>query len=333
MLFYESAAFRAKKCIVTGGMGFIGSHLALKLASLGAEVIAVDSMNPNYGGNLANITSKPQNLAVNFSDIRDSHSMKYLLAGADYVFNLAGQTSHLDSMKEPLTDLDINARAQLELLETCRLTCPEVRIVFAATRQIYGVPRYLPVDEAHPVSPVDVNGVGKFAGEAFHSLYWRNFGLRTTSLRLTNTFGPGMRVRDARQTFLGVWIRAVILDETFQIYGDGSQMRDFNFVSDVVDAFLRAATADEAIGEVINLAGNERLTLQDVARCLIDVAGQGKFEFIDFPEDRKKIDIGDYYGDASLAARILGWKPIVSFRQGIEETVGYYRQNISKYVR
>ena len=232
-------AFASKNILITGGLGFIGSNLAKRLVSLGAKVTLVDSLIPEYGGNLFNITGIKNRVRVNISDIRDEFSLRYLVQGQDYIFNLAGQTSHLDSMNDPYTDLDINARAQLTLLETCRKYNSNVKIIFASTRQIYGKPDYLPVDEKHPVRPVDVNGINKVAGEWYHILYNNVYGIRSCALRLTNTYGPGMRIKDARQTFLGIWIRLLIEGKPIEIW-EGQQLRDFNYIDDVVDAFLIA---------------------------------------------------------------------------------------------
>jgi UDP-glucose 4-epimerase len=219
-------SYAGSRVLVTGGLGFIGSNLARALVEQGARVVLVDSLVPEYGGNRDNIAGIEERVTVNVSDVRDPHSFRALVQGQDVVFNLAGQTSHLDSMTDPYTDLEINAAAQLSILEAVRQHNPSAKLVFASTRQIYGRPEYLPVDERHRVAPVDVNGVNKAAGEAYHLLYGTVYGLSVVALRLTNTYGPRMRVRDARQTFLGVWIKAVLTGEEFEIWGDGTQRRD-----------------------------------------------------------------------------------------------------------
>lgn len=244
-----------KNIVVTGGLGFIGSNLARRLVELNAgSVTLVDSLVPEYGGNLFNVSDLRGRVAVNVSDVRDVHSFRHLVKSADVLFNLAGQTSHLDSMTDPHTDLDINCKAQLSILETCRRENPEIKIVFAGTRQIYGKPDYLPVDEIHPVRPVDVNGINKAAGEHYHLLYNQVYGIKTSVLRLTNTYGPHMRIKDARQTFLGVWIKQILMGNSFEVW-DGQQLRDFTFVDDCVDALIRCGTMPEAEGHVFNLGG------------------------------------------------------------------------------
>src|SRR6266571_3789076 len=255
----KGEAFTGRKVLITGGLGFIGSNLARRLVDLGARVTLVDSLIPEYGGNLFNIAGLEDHVQVNISDVRDQHSMRYLVQGQDYLFNLAGQTSHMDSMEDPGTDLEINCRAQLSILEACRRYNPRIKVVFASTRQIYGKPDYLPVDEKHLLRPVDVNGINKMAGEWYHLLYNDVYGIRGCALRLTNTYGPGMRVKDARQTFLGIWIRRLIEQKPIQVFGDGKQRRDFNFVSDVVEAILCAAANDAANGQVFNLGHYEHV--------------------------------------------------------------------------
>ena len=237
-----------KKILITGGLGFIGSNLARRLAECGNEVTVVDSLIPEYGGNLRNLLDFHEKIKINLSDIRDAWSLNELIKGQDYIFNLAGQTSHLDSMEDPFTDLDINAKAQLSILEACRKNNPDARIVFASTRQIYGKPKYLPVDEKHPRHPVDVNGINKIAGEQYHFLYHEVYGIASSILRLTNTYGPRMRIKDARQTFLGIWIRNLLEGKPVQVFGDGKQRRDYNYVEDVLDALLIAATEKNAVG-------------------------------------------------------------------------------------
>jgi UDP-glucose 4-epimerase len=327
----DREAFAGKRVLVSGGAGFIGSNLARAVVALGADVTLVDSLIPEYGGNLFNLERIEGRPRLNVADVRDEHSMKYLVKSHEIFFNLAGQTSHLDSMTDPYTDLDINCRAQLSMLEACRKENPTIRVVFASTRQIYGAAAYLPVDERHPLTPVDVNGINKLAGETYHLLYSRVYGIPTSALRLTNTYGPGMRVKDGRQTFLGVWIRNVICGDPIEIWGDGEQLRDFTFVDDAVDAFLRAATSDRSTGEVFNLGGNERISLRALATLLIEIAGGGDIRLIPFPPDRKAIDIGDYYADYTRIADTLGWSPKVALREGLERTVSFYRRNGAHY--
>lgn len=320
-----------KDCLITGGLGFIGSNLARRLVEQGARVTLVDSLIPEYGGNQFNIAGIEDKLSVNVADVRDEYSMDYLVQGRDYLFNLAGQNSHLDSMRDPYTDLEINCRAQLSILEACRKKNPRVKIVYTSTRQIYGKPDYLPVDERHLLHPTDVNGINKMAGEWYHILYNNVYNLRAVSLRLTNTYGPRMRVKDARQTFLGVWVRRLIDGEPIEIWGDGSQIRDFNYVDDTVEAILLGATRDDGNGHIFNLGSAERFNFIDLAKICIEMNGGGNYKVIPYPADRKPIDIGDYYADFGLIQKKLGWTPRVNFRDGFMRTLEFYRENKERY--
>lgn len=322
--------FSGKKVLITGGAGFIGSAIAKRMVKLGAVVTIVDSMIPEFGGNLFNLEDIKGQIQLNISDVRDPHAMRYLVQDQDYLFNMAGQTSHMDSMQNPVADLEINAKAQLSILEACRANNPKIRIVFASTRQIYGRPQYLPVDEKHPIVPVDVNGINKTAGEWYHLLYHQVYGIPACVLRLTNTYGPGMRVKDARQTFVGIWIRLLLENKPFEVWG-GEQLRDFNYVEDVVDAFLIAATQDEAYGKVFNLGASEVVSLKELADILVNHC-DGNYSVKSFPEERKKIDIGDYYSDFSLIEKTLAWKPETSLHEGIKKTLDFYKNNMEKYL-
>ena len=325
-----ASAFRDANVLLTGGLGFIGSELAARLVGLGARVVIVDSLIPEYGGNLFNVRDIRDRVTVNISDVRDPHSMKYLVQGQDFLFNLAGQTSHMDSMANPLNDLEINCSAQLSILEACRKYNEGLKIVFAGTRQIYGKPDYLPVDEKHPVRPVDVNGIHKLAGEWYHVLYNNVYGIRACALRLTNTYGPRMRVRDARQTFLGLWVRLILEGKPFEVWG-GDQLRDFCYVSDAVEAMLLAASDEKANGRVFNLGGQRVLSLKDMADLLLEVNGGGEYTVKPFPADRRRIDIGDYYADFSQIRSLLGWEPGVPEREGLARTLEFYREHLKHY--
>lgn len=320
-----------ERVLITGGLGFIGSNLARALVAQGAEVTLVDSLIPQYGGNPFNIHDIRDKVTVNVCDVRDPFAMAHLLRDKSFLFNLAGQTSHMDSMADPQTDLDINATAQLSILEACRKANPGIKIVFASTRQLYGKPDYLPVDEKHPVRPVDVNGINKLAGEWYHLLYNNVYGIRACALRLTNTYGPGMRVKDARQTFLGIWVRFLIEGKSIKIFGDGKQLRDFNYVGDCVEALLLAGASDAANGKVYNLGSSEVIDLKTLAEMMIDLDHEGAYELVPFPPERKAIDIGDYYGDFSLIAQELEWQPRIGLRDGLQQTIAYYKQHYYHY--
>jgi UDP-glucose 4-epimerase len=324
--------YRDRPVMITGGLGFIGSNLAHQLVSLGARVLIVDSLIPAYGGNLFNIHGIEDCIRVNIADIRQQSTMNYLVRGHDVIFNLAGQVSHIDSMEEPYTDLEINCRSQLTLLEACRHHNPRAKVVFAGTRQVYGRPDSLPVDETHLVRPSDVNGINKAAGEYYHLVYNHVFGIRACSLRLTNVYGPRQLIRHNRQGFIGWFIRLVIEDRTLQIYGDGQQLRDFVFVDDAADAFLRAGASDACNGEVFNVGGDRAISHRELSSLLIEIAGSGSVRYVDWPDEKKAIDIGSFYADSSKFRHATGWAPRVALAEGLRRTIEFYRRHYDRYV-
>jgi UDP-glucose 4-epimerase len=309
--------YRGRKVMITGGLGFIGSNLARRLAALDADVLLVDSLIPDYGGSLFNIDGIEDRVRVNVADVRQQTTMNYLVRDRDLLFNLAGQVSHIDSMRDPATDLEINCRSQLTILEACRYSNPAIKVVYASTRQIYGRPDSLPVTERHLVRPTDVNGINKAAGENYHIVYNNVFGLRATALRLTNVYGPRQLIKHNRQGFIGWFIRLALEDRTIQIYGDGSQQRDFVYVDDTVDALLRAGIHDCCNGEVFNVGGSQPITHRDLVTLLIRIAGSGRMEFVEWPAEKKAIDIGSFYTDWSKFAGATGW---------------FYREHFDQYV-
>jgi len=323
--------YRNKNILITGGIGFIGSNLARRLVEIGANVSIIDSLIPEYGGNIFNILDIKDRIEYHISDVRDPYAMEFHIKNKDYLFNLAGQTSHIDSMIDPHTDMNINAVAQLYTLEACRKYNQNLKIIFAGTRQIYGKPDYLPVDELHPIRPVDINGINKFSGEWHHILYNNVYGIRACVLRLTNTYGPAMRVKDARQTFLGIWVRLLLEGKSIQVFGDGEQLRDFNYVDDCVDALLMAGASDIANGKIYNLGSEEVVSLKELASIMVNLGYGGHYELVPFPSDRKSIDIGDYYSNFNLISEELGWKPKISLKDGLYKTLGYYAANKNNY--
>ncbi len=324
--------YRGRAVMITGGLGFIGSNLARQLVEIGADVLLVDSLIPDYGGNLFNIDGITDRVRVNVADIRQQSTMNYLVRDRDVIFNLAGQVSHIDSIRDPYTDLEINCRSQLTVLEACRNHNPGVKVVFAGTRQVYGRPRSLPVDETHLVQPTDVNGINKAAGEYYHLVYNNVYGLRACSLRLTNVYGPRQLIRHNRQGFIGWFIRLAVENKTIQIYGDGSQLRDFVYVDDAADAFLRAGALDACNGEVFNIGGDQPISHRDLTTLLIDRAGSGAVQYVEWPSEKKTIDIGSFYADSSKFTRTTGWTPTVPLADGLTRTVAFYRQHLHQYV-
>jgi UDP-glucose 4-epimerase len=324
--------YRGRRVLITGGLGFIGSTLGRQLVDLGADVLLIDSLLPDYGGNLFNIDGYADRLRVNIADIRQGTTMNYLVRGREVIFNLAGQVSHIDSMRDPHTDLEINCRSQLTLLEACRQNNPETKVVYAGTRQIYGKPERLPVDETHLVRPTDINGINKAAGEYYHMVYNNVLGVRACSLRVTNVYGPRQLIRHNRQGFIGWFIRLALEGAEIQVYGDGSQVRDFVYVDDVADAFLRAGATDAVNGDVFNVGGNEPITHRDLVDLLLEEARQGSVRFVEWPEEKRRIDIGSFYSDSSKFTSATGWRPTVRLREGFARTLAYYRSHFDHYV-
>ena len=325
-------SYRGRRVMVTGGLGFIGSNLARRLVDLGADVLLVDSLIPAYGGNLFNIDGIADRVHVNVADIRQQSTMNYLVQDRAVIFNLAGQVSHIDSIRDPYTDLEVNCRSQLTILEACRNHNPSVKVVYAGTRQVYGRPDSLPVSESHLVRPTDVNGINKAAGEYYHLVYNNVFGVRACSLRLTNVYGPRQLIKHNRQGFIGWFIRSAIENKTIQVYGDGSQLRDLVYVDDAADAFLRAGATDACNGEVFNVGGDAPISLKDLASKLVKVADGGRVECVAWPEDKKAIDIGSFYADSSKLRGATGWTPAVSLDEGLRRAVDFYRANLAHYV-
>ena len=324
--------YRGRRVMLTGGLGFIGSNIARSLVDLGADVLLMDSLIPDSGANFFNIDGIADRLTVNIADVRQESTMNHLVRDRQVIFNLAGQVSHIDSMRDPHTDLEINCRSQLSILEACRKFNSAVKVVFAGTRQVYGKPDSLPVTEDHLVRPIDVNGVNKAAGENYHILYNNVFNVRACSLRLTNVYGPRQLIKHNRQGFIGWFIRLALEGREIQVFGDGSQMRDFVYIEDVTDAFLRAGASDECNGHVLNVGGSQPMSHRDLVSLLIDVAGAGSVRYVPWPSEKKAIDIGSFYADSSRFRDAVGWEPRVSLRDGFAKTLEYYRVHASKYL-
>jgi UDP-glucose 4-epimerase len=322
--------YAEKHVLVTGGLGFIGSNLAIRLVQCGARVAILDALIPKLGGNRFNILPVESDLSVNIADMRDRHSLTALVQGKDYIFHLAGQVSHGDSMRDPERDLGVNCVATINLVEACRRFIPGARLIYTSTRQVYGIPRFLPVTEEHPALPIDLNGINKLAAEYYHLLYDRTYGLRSTVLRLTNTYGPRQQIRNDRQGFTGIFIRQALQKDTIKVFGTGKQVRDFNYVDDVVDALLLSGVTEGCYGRVFNLGAPKHYSLLDFISILERLCHM-KYELVPFPLDNKIIDIGDYYGDYSLFSRLTGWQPEVDLEEGVTRTLEFYRKHKEIY--
>ncbi len=323
--------FSGMRIVVTGGLGFIGSNLVHALARQGAHVAVIDALLPGLGGNRHNLAGITGTISVHEIDLRATAVLPRLLENADVVFNLAGALSHIDSSRDPFTDMECNVRAQLSLLEACRVACPRAVIVFTGSRSQYGRAATLPVNEDAPLHPVDLNGVHCVAAEQHHLLYHRLYGLRTVCLRLTNTYGPRHQMQHGRQGYLNWFIRLALEDRELPVYGDGTQLRDFNYVDDVVHALLAAATTPAAIGQVCNLGSGQAISVRASAEAVIASAGSGRLRLLSYPETLRGIEAGDYCADIRRAHALLIWSPRVPFAEGLQQTITFYRQHPDAY--
>lgn len=323
--------FKSKQVLILGGLGFIGSNLAIKLVDMGANVTILDNLLPRHGGNPHNIFPIKDKCKVDISDLRDTSSLPDMVKNKDIIFDMVGQVSHIDSMKDPFTDLEINCKSKINLLETCREHNSNAKIIFASTRQIYGRPEYLPVDELHRINPVDINGIHKAAAENYFSLYSTIYNMNCIGLRLTNTYGPRQYIQGDSQGFVGIFLRLALQNKKITMYGDGKQIRDFNYIDDVVEAFLLAAKTPKINNGVYNIGHHIKYSLLDFVKTLqkfIEV----EYEYKSFPENKKNIDIGNYYTNYSAFKEKTSWSPKVDLEEGLMKTVKYFQDNLSYYL-
>ena len=326
-----SAAYSGKRALVTGGLGFLGSNLTIALVELGAQVTVVDILLPDAGGNTYNIQGVRDVVNAHFADVRDREVMDELVRGQDVIFHLAAHTSHIDSLNTPLIDLDINCAGTLVLLEACRHNNPGVRLIYAGTRAQYGAPSVIPVPEDALCKPLDIYAINKLAGEHYCLLYGRMHGLKVTSLRLSNAYGPRHQMQHCKFGVLNWFIRLALDGETISVFGNGLQLRDYNYVRDVVDAFLLTGLSDNAVGQVFNLGSGQPRSLLEIVQLVIKTAGSGEYELAPWPEERARIDVGDFVADFSKIQHLLGWMPMVSMEEGLQETVQFYREHQQHY--
>jgi UDP-glucose 4-epimerase len=329
---YLLYSYRGLRCVVTGGLGFIGSNLALRLSQLGAKLTVIDSLVAGCGANAANLRPAGGAIEIIRADIAETGRFEQALRRADVIFNLAGELSHLHSRDYPERDLALNTTAQLYFTRECARLNPGVRIVYASTRQVYGAPQFLPVNEQHPVQPVDFNGIHKSAACQYHLLLGRSGGLDPAILRLSNVYGPRMALDVTCQGFLSVYFRRALLGQSIEIYGDGTQIRDPAHVDDVVDAFLLTGSRPTLKHRIYNVGGTEPLSIGKIARTFAALSPASQVVSRPFPDSRKQIEIGSYYSDTSLIESDLGWRCTNRFRQGVKDTLDFYRAHKSEYL-
>ncbi len=326
------SSYRQKRAVVTGGLGFIGSNLVIRLAELGARVTVVDCKVPGCGANEHNIHPVRADVRLLVKDIADASEFRPVLASADVIFNLAGEVSHVHSMRFPERDSYLNAVAQLRFVQECARAAPGIRMVYAGTRQIYGVPQYLPVDEDHPVRPVDINGIHKYSAMMYHLMYARDGALGSVVLNLTNVYGPRMALNAPCQGVLSTFVRRVLLGQPIELFGDGRQLRDPLYVDDAVEAFLLAGCERDPSSTVYNVGGPAAVELREIAEMACRASAAPPPSCRPFPPERKSIDIGSYYTDSRRIARELGWTPSTPFAKGIAQTLEYYGAQLDHYL-
>jgi UDP-glucose 4-epimerase len=325
-------SYQGRSVLITGGLGFIGSNLARRLVEIGdVDVAIVDALVPGLGGNRFNVHGFEEQVTCHVADVGGDGVMEHLVGGRDFIFNLAGSTSHVDSMVDPRRDLEHNCASQLTLLEACRRFNPHVKIVFTSTRQVYGKPLYLPVDEEHRLAPPDINGIHQLTAEHYHRLYHRLYGVRAVILRLTNVYGPRQLMSHPRQSFIAWFIRQAIDGGVIELFGEGRQRRDLTYVDDVVDALLLAGASEAAEDEVFNVGGAEPISLVELASELVGLTGRGVALGVPFPPERQLIDIGNFYSSSAKIERALGWRPRTPLRVGLERTIEFYRRHRAHY--
>lgn len=327
---YEEA-FQGKRVVVTGGLGFIGSNLSVRLVELGAKVTIVDNMMPRLGGNLFNVKEIMDHIQINFSDVRDEHSMDYLVKDQDFIFHLAGQVNHVDSIRNPIQDLDINCRGTLVLLESCRKYNREVKVIFSGTRGEYGASVKLPVGEDHPTNPKGIYAVTNLSAEKMVLVYDDVHKISGTCLRITNTYGPRHQMAHDEYGVLNWFIRKAIDDELIPVFGEGHILRDFLYVDDLVECFLQVAICSSAYGEVFNVGTGIPISFIDLAKKIVEVAGSGKVAFTEFTKERKEVEPGDYYTDISKIRKVVGWMPKTDLSEGLKKTIEFYRKYKKEY--
>lgn len=323
--------FEGKEVLVTGGLGFVGSNLAARLVDCGAHVLLMDAMIPGLGGNLFNVDPIRDKVVVNFSDIRDEHSMNYVVRGKDFIFHLAGQNDHVLSLTDPYSDIDINIKGSVVLLEACRKFNPEARLVYTGTRGEYGSVAKLPASEDAPINPKGLYELSSLTSQKIFKIYHDNHGISSVTLRLTNIYGERAQMLHSRFGVANWFIRQAIDGKTISVFGDGQILRDFLYVQDCVDAILMAASSEQAYGEVLNVGDDTASSFLELAKVTIEEAGSGDWEFAPFTPERAAQEPGDFYSDISKIRRIVGWEPTTSLRAGVKQTVDYYRHNKPQY--
>ena len=331
MLESELHSWSGRQVLITGGLGFIGSNLAIRLANLGARVTLVDAMIPEYGGNLFNIEPVRDRVAINFGDVCDRLAMNWLVKGQDYVFHLAGQVSHVMSMIDPFADIQFNIKGTAVVMEAVRHHNPTAKVIFTGTRGQYGPASQLPVSEAAPTNPRAIYEVSNLTAEKIIQVYHQTHGIPAVMLRLTNIYGPRAQMRHSQYGVVNWFVRQALDGEPIRVFGTGKILRDFVYVDDCVDAILAAATCDDAVGEIFNVGWDRPMTFLELAQTLERLCNGCTWHFAPFSPERAAQEPGDYYSDITKIRTVVGWEPSTSLEEGLRMTLDYYRRHREQY--
>lgn len=324
--------YKGQRVLITGGLGFIGSNIAQKLACYGAKVTLVDSLDPRYGGNQANVEEILDRITVQVGDYRDAHLMSPLVRTADVIFHLAAQVSYIDSFRVPLEDLDLNCRGTLQLLDLCRTLNPNARVVFASSRLVLGKVVSQPIREDHPTDPLSIYGVHKLAAEKYHRLYGAVCGLKTAILRITNPYGERQQLKHGKYSLPGWFMRLALEGKSIQIFGDGTQLRDYLYATDLADAFLAVGLSAAPPGEIFNCGSGRSVQFREMAETIIRVLKRGRVEYVPWPPDYERVETGDVNFSVDKLAQATGWRASVSLEEGIERMYRYFASRLPRYL-
>ncbi|MBE2217695.1 MAG: GDP-mannose 4,6-dehydratase [Ignavibacteria bacterium] len=327
----DKSKIKNKKVLITGGLGFVGSNLAIKLVELGADVLIIDNMLPRQGGNMFNIEPVKDKVKINISDIRNPTSMNHLVKGMDYIFHIAGQVNHVDSVKDPLNDLSINVEGTLVLMEALKNNNPSAKVIFTGTRGEYGSSLTLPVSESHAINPIGIYAITNFAAERIVLTYNNLHKIKSLCLRITNTFGPRHQMAHDEYGVFNWFIRKAMDSEVIPIFGDGRILRDYLYIDDLVNSLVQIALSEEAYGDVYNIGSGKPLSFVELAEMIIKIAGKGKVNYTEFTSERKALEPGDYYADITKITNMIPWKPVTGLEEGIRATISYYEKNRKHY--
>ncbi len=323
--------WRDRRVLITGGLGFLGSNLALRLVEAGAQVTLVDAMLPDLGGNLFNVDPVRERVVVNFADVRDEHLMALMVDGMDVVFHLAAQVSHVKSLSDPYPDIDINLKGTAALLEAVRKVNRRALVVRTGTRGQYGAATRLPVDELAPTYPKGLHEISQLTAEKMLQMYHEVHGVPVVMLRLTNIYGPRAQMRSSHYGVANWLIRLALDGKPITLFGDGLIQRDFVYVDDCVDAMMAAAASSACDGEILNVGDDRPSTFKELAETICAAVPEAAIVYTDFSPERKAQEPGNFYSDIAKIGRLIGWRPTTPLGEGVRRTVEFYRRHREHY--